>query len=268
MLTVVTYAGGKPCWLRSAERLRDQALGSDIVSSVNVWSKPMILERSSPMFRQAKRLSEKHPKGDGLWSWKIPILWESFEKLKIGETLLYIDAGSTINNSTYLSRERFRSYLDLARENGQLFFSQPGMSELHWSKQSLRKFDSTDLVWNGDQRLGGILFLNKHESSQRFLDMALEMAMDESGEGFLDPLESEMQLPEFKEHRHDQSIISIASKAQNAYAITDETYFAPKWRVDGADYPIWATRLCSGWNLTGHSFPHRVLREIERKLPF
>lgn len=268
MLTLVTYAGGKPCWNRAAQRLETQALRSNLVAGFDLWSPARVSSETSAIFLQAQRLQRMFTKGDGLWSWKIAVLWKAFSNLEPGETLLYLDAGSTLNTSTAASRRRLVDYLSMAREHGQLFFSQPSNPELAWTKNSLRKFNNSEIVWSTPQLLGGILFLNKQPATQRILNRAVEIALDADGSSFLDPVESDLQSPSFIEHRHDQSIISIAAKVEEGFYIPDETYFAPNWRVEGASYPIWATRLCSGWDLTGASLPHRAWRELERRLPF
>ena len=46
----------------------------------------------------------------------------------------------------------------------------------------------------------------------------------------------------FKEHRHDQAILSCLCKVADIVPIADETFFAPDWSIGGADLPIWAAR--------------------------
>jgi hypothetical protein len=54
------------------------------------------------------------------------------------------------------------------------------------------------------------------------------------------------QLPSFVDHRHDQSVWSCLLKSRGAHLIPDETYHAPMWSNEGASFPFWATRKCSG----------------------
>jgi hypothetical protein len=55
------------------------------------------------------------------------------------------------------------------------------------------------------------------------------------------------EYPEFRGHRHDQSIFSLLVKQYkklnfNPIILKDETYWHPNWYTDGINYPFWATR--------------------------
>ena len=51
----------------------------------------------------------------------------------------------------------------------------------------------------------------------------------------------------FKEHRNDQSILSLLFKKNNCFYIKDETDFSPNW-IDGKVFPIWVMRNRYGIN--------------------
>ena len=88
------------------------------------------------------------------------------------------------------------------------------------------------------------------------------------------------ELPEFIEHRHDQSIFSLLVKQSNQHAIIpDETEWFGDWIGMGDKYPIWATRHRSIFDFKrNETIPYRafirryailsgaVYREVRKRL--
>lgn len=183
-----------------------------------------------------------------------------------GETLIYLDAGSSLNSGT-VSTNRLRQYVEMSANSGALFFQQK-LTEKAWTKSSLRKTFPEDSHWESGQALGGIMVLNSSPVTLEFLDHISGLARHNNYEALLEPGVDEVQDDAFVAHRHDQSIISLAAKDTTFTMIPDETYFAPNWPQAGKDYPIWASRLCSGNDDLSGTIGNRVRREIERRLPF
>jgi hypothetical protein len=58
------------------------------------------------------------------------------------------------------------------------------------------------------------------------------------------------EFPQFRDHRHDQSLFSLLVKREKSgpdtepkpIVIGDETYFPNDWQGQGGTFPIWGTR--------------------------
>lgn len=261
-----TFAAGKACWRRASTRLIRQAESFGEIDSSQAFQPTDLNLLLGPQARDVHELAKFHKKGFGLWSWKLPLLLSQLTELKSGDTLLYLDAGSSINR-TEESIGRFREYVEFSREFGSLFFQQD-LREAHWTKSELREEFPRKSDWETGQLLGGIHFLTSTRDTIELLQDANEIARKSNYFALQDPESSSIQIEDFIAHRHDQSVISLSAKSSGAFHIPDETYFAPNWDEDGWAYPIWASRLCSGNPSLKHSFLGRITRQLERRLPF
>lgn len=211
-------------------------------------------------------MSHEFGRGFGLWSWKIPLISSKLDSMKDGSTLLFMDAGSSLNSSIS-AKARFSEYLEISKSGGGLFFQQ-NLLEAAWTKGLLHEDFPDQALWNSGQLLGGIHFLQATPENRNLFSDLRQFARRNSYEVLRDPIASDTQSPNFVAHRHDQSVISLGVKAAGLPFISDETYFAPHWYSHGADFPIWATRLCSGNPDVSYTLWSRLRREIERRLPW
>jgi hypothetical protein len=159
-------------------------------------------------------------------------------------------------------------YFRLAVENGAMSFELPNHRESEWTKSDTRFLVNSDPgAWSTPQRISGVILLQKTQENLDLLSEWLSAALLEDGR-YAD--DSPSILPNqigFVEHRHDQSIWSLLAKKHGVYALPDETYFAPNWSEDGYAYPIWATRLRSGFEGLPIPVLRRVLRMLVNRIP-
>ena len=261
-----TFAAGKACWRRSASRLMRQAADFGEIETSRAFEPSDLHSVIGKEARYVLELANDHKKGFGLWSWKLPLLLSQLKALRAGDTLLYLDAGSSLNRSEE-SIVRFSQYLELSREFGALFFQQD-LIEAHWTKSELRETFTENSDWETGQLLGGIHLLTSTPWTINLLEEANEIARESNYFALKDPATSSTQNEDFVAHRHDQSVLSLTAKSLGAFHIRDETYFAPHWELDGIGYPIWASRLCSGNPDLRHSLFGRARRQLERRMPF
>jgi hypothetical protein len=166
-----------------------------------------------------------------------------------------------------MAQERFSYYIQRAVDDGGLFFQQ-SLREDQWTKADLRVDFPNEALWNSGQLLGGIMLLSNSEKAMSFLNSTAELIEEDSFARLHDPLSAIQEVAGFRGHRHDQSVISLSAKHSEFAIIPDETYFAPHWESHGTNYPIWATRLCSGRPDLSTRLTSRILREVERRLIF
>jgi hypothetical protein len=262
----LTFAAGKPCWHRSAERLSAQSRSYEEIYQRTLVNPTNLGNLIGNLALEVLELSSHFGKGFGLWSWKLPLLMAALKEMPAGNLLMYLDAGSTLN-SAITAKRRFRDYLEMANESEGLFFQQ-NLIESAWTKRELREEFSNASNWGTGQLLGGIHFLKSCPDTIEFLEHVNQIAAKDNFAALKDPGPKSSQLSEFIAHRHDQSVLSLAAKQRSFRIIRDETYFAPEWSSSGKDYPIWASRLCSGNPSLTNNVSGRLRRELERRQPF
>ena len=100
-------------------------------------------------------------------------------------------------------------------------------------KQLLHKVGETRQI------LGGIFLVRKCKAAcsiiQEWCSLSANYALIDDRPSISENHET------FREHRHDQSLLSILAKIRDATVLEDETYWHPDWKA-GAKYPIWALR--------------------------
>jgi len=184
---------------------------------------------------------QNNPRGYGYWIWKYALVLEAMTHVPENASILYADGGCALNlNGT----KRLSEYPKLAKDAGGLL-----LFELQHSENMYTKRDTGEriLPHTKDDRWGKIraatcfLAVNSKRTRQ-FFEEALRIASEENYHFIDDSPSSKPESPAFKEHRHDQSIMSMLSKT-NKYAfpaIPDETY--PKERCLEEGFPVMAVR--------------------------
>ena len=154
-----------------------------------------------------------HPFSGFCW-WKPYIQQMTMDKIENDDIYLYLDAGCSINKN---GGDRFYEYLELCDNSpGLICFggSSTDVSENVYTKRDLLKFLDCDKpeYFNHGQIGGGIYFAKKNELSLSFLsdykkicDIDHLINNDKS---------YHEEYPEFLDHRHDQSVLSLLIKSK------------------------------------------------------
>jgi hypothetical protein len=151
--------------------------------------------------------------GSGLWLWKPYVIKKMLNKMQNGEILCYVD-------SLYQWTENFGDVLVRvvdSKHNGMMLFhnkpNEPTFMEKNYTKKEvLDYFNCSEEMKNSNQVWAGCVILQKNERTVKLVNDWLEHA--EKPELIIDPETRNGQLPEFKEHRRDQSILSILAKRE------------------------------------------------------
>jgi hypothetical protein len=175
----------------------------------------------------------------GYYIWKPYIIKKTLEKLNDDDILIYADAGCTINAN---GEQRLNEYCEMLKNNdfGVLAFDL-GYPEIEWSKKRVLDFFNADKF--STQLAATCIMFKKTKYSVELVDKWYEIASN------YDLINNDLntEYPEFRCHRHDQSIFSLLVKQYkklnfNPIILKDETYWHPNWYTDGINYPFWATR--------------------------
>lgn len=181
----------------------------------------------------------RHRRGFGLWTWKPYVVRRSLEALPQGDLLLYCDAGCSLNAE---GRSRLEEYLALAADDaaGVMAFSLDGTVG-QWTKRAalvacgvdtpaMRRremISATCLVL----RAGPAALDLVREWEGRMADLTIvDDAPSAGGEH-----------PEFRAHRHDQSLFTLLAHGRGLRPIPDETYWEHAWDASRR-FPIHARR--------------------------
>jgi len=149
-----------------------------------------------------------------VWSWKPFIILETLNTLEEGDCVMYLDSGAEIIDN-------LNPLFKIAQEssnNGSMLFRLPGgHKNKTWTKRDcfvLTDCDS-EKYWNGDLVNGAISLWVKNEKNIQFLKEWLRYARDPRIITD-DPLMcGKPNLMEFRDHRHDQSILSLMAIKYN-----------------------------------------------------
>jgi hypothetical protein len=139
-----------------------------------------------------------------------------------------------------------------------------GLSESDWTKRDLLELmDVKGEALLRDQVMSGVLFMSR-KFANSFCDRWKKLMMLEDFKYLDDSPSMVQEYSNFKEHRHDQSILSLLLKEEKTKSFINEEqfHFPPKW--EGAEkYPIWTTRNRTRIKLQDQSFKGKFLRFVD-----
>jgi hypothetical protein len=156
--------------------------------------------------RNKKILSQK--KGNGYWLWKPYFIKKSLELLDFGDFLFYSDSDS------YFIKP-ITPLIDISLNTGQeiIVFELTHIEKVWTKRDAFLLLDCDSPRYSeSKQRLASFSLWKKSRSTMIFINEYLRYAQDER---IITDLENQCgypNYPEFKEHRHDQSILSLMTK--------------------------------------------------------
>lgn len=208
---------------RISQEARDSGIFKDVFA--------MEPKDLSPDFVASHASLLRHKRGYGYGCWKFHIILETFKKIPEGAWVFYIDAGCT------LIKDRAQRAIDEIKDADAagkdiIVYQMPGHLERKWTKASLFKHLGVlddPAITNTGQYLSGIVRVKNTHFSRDIFGYMLELSGTHP-EFFDDSHSSITNYPEFSEHRHNQSVVSILCKihAGHVHSIgQDETYNGP-----------------------------------------
>ena len=184
------------------------------------------------------------PRGGGYWLWRHDIINETIKNIDDDDFLIYLDAGSTLNQK---GKKRFYEYLQILDESKKGILSfQMNLMEKHWTTREIFDFMGESIdgeIANSGQLLGGILIMQKNTSLLQYMKLYSEIINNHPL--LATDIFNEKQTHEgFQDNRHEQSITSILRKKMKLPVIDgDESWKPPFGTGESLDYPFWATRI-------------------------
>ena len=251
VLHLATFADGNSEIIAAGERLIRQASQSDLFSSTVSYNKAFLedfLDRSV-----IDLMSTRH-RGFGYWVWK-PLLIKQLlrDVVKENEILVYTDAGTELNFNV-ISSIRFRKVASKTEVQPVLAF-RTKEPEFRFTKRKCLEILNNEFEIYTNQIEATTLFVRNVDASRKFVDEWVNIGISQNFSLIDDSLSDEV--PEFIDHRHDQSIFSILYKnfGFTSYHLKSPEYSDnPKrisnfqrWAFNG--FAIWSIRNRSGYTI-------------------
>jgi hypothetical protein len=139
-------------------------------------------------------------RGGGYWLWKPYFIAKTLAMMAENDVLLYLDSSAVFRDGIY-------KLLELGKQHDMILFP-----NFHANRGMVKKLVLDKMV-NGDESYldkvqldGSILLLRNTAHTRALVEEWLQFCQDEE---LLTDLPSKNEYPDFKDHRHDQAILSI-----------------------------------------------------------
>lgn len=175
----------------------------------------------SAEFRAKYKEILEQPRGGGYWIWKFDVIEQMMSKIEEGQFLVYLDAGSSVNSG---GETRFFEYIKMVNESQyDLIGFQLPFPEYKWTVRPIFEFyfhtsavENTmkeDVITQTGQLEANTLVLQKGFHYRQWMERCKAL-LSKDPWVITDKYNEETRnlVPEFKENRHDQSIMSVVRK--------------------------------------------------------
>ena len=226
------------CKIQASQWRRDNA---PVFKSINIFDENY-LQKNHPDFwhRHASHI-QSNARGFGYWIWKSYVVNQVMNKVPENDIIMWMDIGCQFNFSAW---DRLKYYHDAALQNEIVCFD-VGMPESDWTKADTANIivNNEPQYMNSGQLISTVVFWKNDDANKKLVNDWYDISQAHGYKYATDVASVIPNAPGFREHRHDQSILSLLIKKSHRYlALPDETYFQPNWHQAGKNYPIWATR--------------------------
>jgi len=190
-------------------------------------------------FKDKNKHILQQPRGCGYWLWKPYIILNTLNLLKDGDLVFYVDSGNLIINDP-------KPVIDLClkEETGILLFENrdgapPGTI---WKNYMWTKYDCFERMGctgekytEGNQIDGSYIIVQKNKFSVKFFNEYLKWC--ETDEIITDLPSKKPNHKDYKDHRHDQSILSLLAIKYNITLAREPSEWGNSYITEKYDYP-------------------------------
>lgn len=169
-------------------------------------------------FKEKHKRILSFKRGGGYWIWKSYIIKEVLSKIEMGDYLFYSDSG-------VLLMRNLKKLIKVMEEDNQdvMVFEVCGCTDAEWTKRDVFVAMECDeeQYYKTTQRMSTCVLIKKNENTIKFIDEYVKYSQTGS---IITDEENELgkpNYPEFRENRHDQSILSLLSKKWGYIAYRD-----------------------------------------------
>lgn len=234
--------GNTPKYSATLARIKREAETSGYFASITVYT-----QENTPGLEQHAAFIASHPRGYGYWIWKPLVLLDRMRTVPEGDIVIYMDAGCSIQPPP-ATRSMFDAYIDAVstHPSHRIGFLQ-GHIESTWCKEDLFErlnVDKSSPIRSTGQYLGGVQIMVNTPANRKLLEKWYTL-MEESNYRYVDDSPSkEPNAPTFREHRHDQAIISILFKQNGCATVRMPPFIRAPPQTD--PFPFLTLRIRTG----------------------
>lgn len=216
--------GNVPAYSRSINELCTEAIQSGYFNTITSYDQSIIPD-------EHKTFIQNNPRGYGYWLWKVIIILEQMKNAKEGDIIIYADAGCGIS-TTNEAREKFKEWIESVKNHPthRISFQMPHIEET-WTKADLFKIMDcdTDEYKKTGQTIGGIQIYQVTQENVAFLNEVLQYMCMDNYHLITDAPSKIPNASTFRDHRHDQSVLSLMFKKKGSHVYEDhwEDYAFP-----------------------------------------
>jgi len=221
-ITLVSYSDIS--FLRSQKLLSNSALQfgvNQVLEYNDIW-----IKQQDTFYKESKHIL-RNKRGAGYWLWKPFIILDALNKIKNNDILIYVDSGARFINS-------ISSIINILEKKDIFLFYNNGLKNYEWTKRDCFFYmdcDST-IFHNGNQVLAGYIFCKKTEFVMSLIEEWLYYAKDERIITDNSNRCGLSNLSGFKEHRHDQSILSNLAIKYKIELFRDPSQWGNKYKLN------------------------------------
>ena len=245
----ITFGGPTSNYHDANKKICNQAVKINLFDKIVTFTEKDLMN-DNEFWKTHSDFILKNKRGYGYWIWKSYLIKKYMETLNNNDVLLYLDSGCEIN---YHARNQMKELLDTVDN---FFVSEACLGnivqiEKIWTKKDLLIYMNmdNDMYINKGQIQGGILLIKKNNLTTKIINEWYQLASMYHNINDMPSIVPNYDC--FKEHRHDQSVISLLLKKYNAYNIKIK---APYSNFKNNEYvkknyiniPIWAPRNKTG----------------------
>lgn len=199
------------------------------VTDLRPWNEQMLRETS--FYSQQQNILNKR-RGAGYWLWKPFIIVQALAEMREGDCLIYSDSGIQIIGD-------LKPLVATAVQKELIVFSGTGKCR-EWTKRDCFVYLHADQPAYHDAQVldASFLVLMKTRRARSFAENWLESSLDRRVLTD-DPNTCGLpNLPEFIDHRHDQSVLSILAKRENLELFRAPSQYGThdEWRFKNSPY--------------------------------
>ena len=207
----ITFGGGGKNYIDAGERLIRQAQKTGFFTKTILYTDQQ-LKNDQSFWSQHGDFIMTNKRGYGYWLWKPYIIKKTMETMNDGDILLYLDSGCEIGGS---KNNILKKYLDLIK-NYKILFNATDYVEGTWDKMDLIDYlkitDRPEILTSGQHEAGAIMLLVCDSNKKLITDW---YSISNNYHLIDDSPSNKPNLPNFREHRHDQSVFSLLTKKNN-----------------------------------------------------
>lgn len=222
----ITFADGDKY---TFDRIVREAEDSGFFKEIFAYSKKDLYHSSFHSSHQD--FIKNNPRGYGYWIWKPFLIYQNLKELNDNDILVYLDSGSTINPQGYKRLAEYYEMIGANKKTNMIVFrikyDDKDWIKMDCLKNVLGKMGRLDALKNvvlsgtpnDKTRCAGMSIFKKTPETLFFASTWYNLCCNYHNIDDTPSIES--NFPNFKEHRHDQSVFSILSKVFDCMVVDD-----------------------------------------------